>query len=219
MMSSPSEACDVTRHTQTPNEFQDFGSIGSESSNNLLKLADMQMKLQKQQQGQSFSNPKAADLVAYQLQQQHQQQQQQQQGGEFVGDSIFAPNQTVNLNELESDEREIESFKRFNYYFEPPKNKPKVNLNVKDIVVNNKKPTVFGLPTKPSDSPSSSNSIFDGISSSMSSQSDDLFADIGLTMAGLQNPQAVGGDSVYDAPQNASKQQIGGEINQSIISN
>lgn len=40
---------------------------------------------------------------------------------------------------MESEERDIESFKRFNYYFEPPKNKPKVNLNLKDIVVNNKK--------------------------------------------------------------------------------
>lgn len=50
---------------------------------------------------------------------------------------------------MESEERDIESFKRFNYYFEPPKNKPKVNLNVKDIVVNNKKlsmsdPQYFG---------------------------------------------------------------------------
>lgn len=51
-------------------------------------------------------------------------------------DSIFVPNQKVNLNELESCERDIESFKRFNYYFEPPKNKPKVNLNLNDIVVN-----------------------------------------------------------------------------------
>ncbi|XP_055678177.1 uncharacterized protein LOC129786938 isoform X2 [Lutzomyia longipalpis] len=55
------------------------------------------------------------------------------------GDSIFAPNQQVNLNELESEERDIETFKRFNYYFEPPKNKPKVNLNLKDIVLNKKK--------------------------------------------------------------------------------
>ncbi|XP_055716056.1 uncharacterized protein LOC129809929 isoform X3 [Phlebotomus papatasi] len=55
------------------------------------------------------------------------------------GDSIFAPNQKVNLNELESEERDIETFKRFNYYFEPPKNKPKVNLNLKDIVLNKKK--------------------------------------------------------------------------------
>lgn len=44
----------------------------------------------------------------------------------------------MNLNELESEERDIETFKRFNYYFEPPKTKPKINLNVKDIVVNKK---------------------------------------------------------------------------------
>ncbi|EAT46687.1 AAEL002164-PA [Aedes aegypti] len=48
----------------------------------------------------------------------------------------------VNLNELESEERDIESFKRFNYYFDPPKTKPKINLNVKDIVVANKKSPV-----------------------------------------------------------------------------
>ncbi|XP_026464708.1 putative uncharacterized protein DDB_G0282133 [Ctenocephalides felis] len=53
-------------------------------------------------------------------------------------DNIFAPNQMVNLSELESEERDIESFKRFNYYFEPPKNKPKINLNVNDIVVKKK---------------------------------------------------------------------------------
>lgn len=57
-------------------------------------------------------------------------------------DNIFAPNQAVNLNDLETEEREIETFKRFNYYFDPPKTKPKINLNVKDIVVNNKQPTV-----------------------------------------------------------------------------
>lgn len=57
-------------------------------------------------------------------------------------ENIFAPNQMVNLNELESEERDIESFKRFNYYFDPPKTKPKINLNVKDIVVANKKSPV-----------------------------------------------------------------------------
>lgn len=45
----------------------------------------------------------------------------------------------VNLSELESEERDIESFKRFDYYFNPPKNKPKVNINVKDIVVHSRK--------------------------------------------------------------------------------
>lgn len=53
---------------------------------------------------------------------------------------MFVPNSAVNLNELETEEREIESFKRFNYYYEPPKNKPKVNLDVKGIVVAKKQP-------------------------------------------------------------------------------
>lgn len=53
----------------------------------------------------------------------------------FIAENVFVPNSAVNLNELESEEREIESFKRFNYYYEPPKNKPKVNLDVKGIVV------------------------------------------------------------------------------------
>lgn len=51
------------------------------------------------------------------------------------------PNSAVNLNELESDERDIEQFKRFNYYFEPPKNKLKVNFDVKGMVVNKKPPS------------------------------------------------------------------------------
>lgn len=59
----------------------------------------------------------------------HPQQQQQQHRME----SVFEPNQQINLNELPSDERDIESFKRFNYFFEPPKSKLKVNLNVQDI--------------------------------------------------------------------------------------
>lgn len=48
-------------------------------------------------------------------------------------ESVFEPNQVLNLNDLPSDERDIESFKRFNYFFEPPKSKMKVNLNVQDI--------------------------------------------------------------------------------------
>lgn len=56
-------------------------------------------------------------------------------------ESVFVPNQSVSLSELESDDRDIEAFKRFNYYFEPPKNKPKVNFNVKDIVVTKKQPS------------------------------------------------------------------------------
>ncbi|GAB0092497.1 uncharacterized protein DMENIID0001_074930 [Sergentomyia squamirostris] len=70
------------------------------------------------------------------------------------GDSIFAPNQQVNLNELESEERDIETFKRFNYYFEPPKNKPKVNLNLKDIVLNKKKSSPDNLYFSNNDIPS-----------------------------------------------------------------
>lgn len=56
-------------------------------------------------------------------------------------ENIFIPNQSVNLNELEVEERDIETFKRFDYYFEPPKYKPKVNFNVKDIVVAKKQPS------------------------------------------------------------------------------
>lgn len=55
-------------------------------------------------------------------------------------ENVFVPNSAVNLNELNEQEREIESFKRFNYYYEPPKNKPKVNLDVKGIVVAKKQP-------------------------------------------------------------------------------
>lgn len=58
-----------------------------------------------------------------------------------VVENVFVPNSAVNLNELESEERDIETFKRFNYYFEPPKNKPKINFNMKDIVVTKKQPT------------------------------------------------------------------------------
>lgn len=46
----------------------------------------------------------------------------------------------MNLNELEEEERDIEQFKRFNYYFDPPKNKPKINFDVKGIVVAKKQP-------------------------------------------------------------------------------
>lgn len=52
------------------------------------------------------------------------------------GDNVFVPN-SVNLNELSEQEREIETFKRFNYYYEPPKNKPKVNIDLNNIVLKN----------------------------------------------------------------------------------
>lgn len=51
------------------------------------------------------------------------------------------PNSAVDLNELEQEERDIETFKRFNYFFDPPKNKPKINFDVKGIVVNKKQPS------------------------------------------------------------------------------
>lgn len=59
----------------------------------------------------------------------------------MFAENIFVPNSAVNLSELESEERDIETFKRFNYYFEPPKNKLKVNFDVKGIVVNKKQPS------------------------------------------------------------------------------
>lgn len=52
---------------------------------------------------------------------------------------MFAPNQQVLLSELETEEREIESFKRFDYYFKPPTNKLKVNFDIKNIVVAQRK--------------------------------------------------------------------------------
>lgn len=121
----------------------DSAAAVSEAQTNLLAMNDIETSLflQKYQQQQL--------QLQQQLQQQMQQlqlqplsrKQQQQLIGEY-GENIFAPNQMVNLNELESEERDIESFKRFNYYFDPPKNKPKINLNVKEIVINNGNNTV-----------------------------------------------------------------------------
>lgn len=62
-------------------------------------------------------------------------------------ENVFVPNSAVNLNELGTEEREIETFKRFNYFYDPPKNKPKVNLDVTKMV---KKPP----PPPPSNNPS-----------------------------------------------------------------
>lgn len=50
---------------------------------------------------------------------------------------VFEPNQQFNLSDMTSDERDVEAFKRFDYYFEPPKDKLKVNLNVQDIYNSN----------------------------------------------------------------------------------
>ncbi|KAM3956090.1 LOW QUALITY PROTEIN: uncharacterized protein ACR2FA_009981 [Aphomia sociella] len=48
--------------------------------------------------------------------------------------SIFLPDRSItNLSALDLTEREIESFKRFDFYFEPPLHKPKVQFDVKDI--------------------------------------------------------------------------------------
>jgi hypothetical protein len=179
VMSSPSTMDDAQRQTQTPSDCSDFN------------MAEIELQLQKQ---------------ALQLQQQLRERDQAPQEFIQVDNSIFAPNQLVNLEQLDADDRDIESFKRFDYSFDPPKNKPKVNLNVKDmmrICEIHKSPAVASKQKKPADSPSSSNSIFDGISSSVSSQSDDMFADIGLSMEAAA----------------AAKQHIAGEINQSIISN
>lgn len=90
----------------------------------------------------------------------------------LVSDHIFAPNQTVNLSELESEERDIESFKRFDYFFDPPKNKPKINLNIKDIVVNKRQ----------QQSPHSTHESSDGIGGG------NLSGGIGGGGAGLLNP-------------------------------
>ncbi|KAG4067279.1 hypothetical protein HA402_000270 [Bradysia odoriphaga] len=101
------------------------------------------------------------------------------------GDSVFAPNQTVNLSELESEERDIESFKRFDYYFEPPKNKPKVNFNVKDIKVR----------SKMTNSNSDSSSPYFGESSSPmnGSELDDLYQDMNtLSLSNNCDPRQHG---------------------------
>ncbi|VVC98153.1 unnamed protein product, partial [Leptidea sinapis] len=48
--------------------------------------------------------------------------------------SVFLPDRSItNLSSLDVSEREIESFKRFDFYFEPPQHKPKVQLDVRDI--------------------------------------------------------------------------------------
>lgn len=111
-----------------------------------------------------------------------------------IPDSVFAPNQTVNLSELESEERDIESFKRFDYYFEPPKNKPKVNFNVKDIKVR----------SKMTNSNSDSSSPYFGESSSPmnGSELDDLYHDMNTMSLSnncdQQHGHLTGGNYVTD---------------------
>ncbi|KAJ8706492.1 hypothetical protein PYW07_012570 [Mythimna separata] len=48
-------------------------------------------------------------------------------------DFYFEPPQHKPKVQLDVSEREIESFKRFDFYFEPPQHKPKVQLDVRDI--------------------------------------------------------------------------------------
>ncbi|KAI5637228.1 hypothetical protein NE865_10125 [Phthorimaea operculella] len=74
--------------------------------------------------------------LAQQMQQQQMQQQQllMQQHKQHIphDSSVFAPDRSItNLSSLEVSEREIESFKRFEYFFEPPPHKPKVQLDLK----------------------------------------------------------------------------------------
>lgn len=90
---------------------------------------------------------------------------------------VFAPNQQVSLSELETEEREIESFKRFDYFFKPPVHKPKVNFDVKNIVLANRK----NVP-----SPDSASSFFDVQNATAQGKSlhdhplDDFFADMSM---------------------------------------
>jgi FAM193 family C-terminal len=105
---------------------------------------------------------------------------------------VFAPNQQVNLNELDLLERDIESFKRFNYYFDPPKNKPKININVKDIVVTGAK-KARSHNQNSSESPSFGDRISDGMSSSFtSSNCDELFTEGDLNGGGAGGTTTAG---------------------------
>lgn len=71
---------------------------------------------------------------------------------------LFAPNQRVSLHDLESEERDIESFKRFNYYFKPPANKQKVNFDVKNFMLANRRGGGGAAPTAGANNTSSSDS-------------------------------------------------------------
>uniref|UniRef100_A0A182P3H7 Uncharacterized protein n=1 Tax=Anopheles epiroticus TaxID=199890 RepID=A0A182P3H7_9DIPT len=73
------------------------------------------------------------DYQLGQLQQQMQdlqlQTQQQQLKGEFV-DNLFATKQPiVGVRDKETDERELDSLERFNYFFNAPSSSSKLNLN------------------------------------------------------------------------------------------
>lgn len=54
----------------------------------------------------------------------------------FTETNLFVPNSLLNLNELESSERDVKAFQRFNFDFQNPKEKPKVNVNLNDLLTN-----------------------------------------------------------------------------------
>lgn len=115
-------------------------------------------------------------------------------------ENIFAPNQMVNLNELESEERDIESFKRFNYYFDPPKSKPKINLNVKDLVVTSKKSPAPSVSASASPAGGSNNGNGGSSSSSVSNDNNPGGVSIGEDIHPIR-PQAPIGTPSQKGPQ------------------
>lgn len=57
----------------------------------------------------------------------------------FTEDSVFAPKDIdLENGEMDDAERELEAFKRFCLQSVPPKQKEKVHLNIKDIVLKKK---------------------------------------------------------------------------------
>lgn len=113
---------------------------------------------------------------------------------------VFAPNQQVSLSELESAEREIESFKRFDYYFKPPVNKPKVNFDVKNIVLANRR--AVQSPDNFTNS-SSSSSFYDEVTASRlngrgTPMLDDFFTDMSLLSLGGSALNGAAGLNIAD---------------------
>lgn len=111
--------------------------------------------------------------------------------------SLFTPNQQLSLNDLESEERDIETFKRFNYYFKPPATKPKVNFDVKNFMMANNRKTsssgggagiVGGGGTTVSSSDSSSSPYYSDTTSlnGGTPSLDDLYNDLSLLKLGAQ---------------------------------
>ena len=61
----------------------------------------------------------------------------------MFADSVFAPKDIdLDNGDIDDDERELEAFKRFCLQSVPPKQKEKVHLNLKDIVLKNKAASV-----------------------------------------------------------------------------